>query len=589
MLPPTVRIEAPADMEPHEIAQAAVGPKHRVHVEYDTANSPYRPIADLTKREMHAYGYLYNRMISAIRAFVEKNILLGSLEKAERRGTGDWVLITPAQLDALREIIGDHHEAYVAGMVSPSLLAPTELLRLIEAGILPPELQHIAAPLPGEPVPPKVARPIATAYQYGRQLAAARGPREEAGQREATYEEQQRQPELPLSPAEREAVHWAEEHVAEYVRALSKRVQADLTGAVVAQAVAHSREADVVGESSLTQEDIQGVVVGNLKKREAWRKIVTDLGDESGDWARDLGRIAATEKTRAVQEGQARGMMKEHPGGNNVAKVPAPGACKHCVRLHLTGGPGSPPKVFPLSELAANGSNVGRKAADWLATVGPVHPWCECLLVKVPDGWVFDDSGSLVPEMLTRGERMARNLRKSMEWLTAPVTPTAGLPDVGVSVRVADPAVRAEVDKVIARTPAALFTKVTGITSVTTDGEREGSHMSPGDFAYWQGNEIRLSQILPAKAVKRVLEHEIGHSLNVALFHKLGSVEAVTAWHDRLWAISRAEGLVSTYARNSAVENAAEVCRWWIFYRKQFMLRFQKQHAFCHRAFGKLL
>jgi len=60
------------------------------------------------------------------------------------------------------------------------------------------------------------------------------------------------------------------------------------------------------------------------------------------------------------------------------------GNCKHCVSAYLTAGIGSEPKVFYISELRENATNVGRKTADWKPVIGPVHPYCRCTLIKAP-------------------------------------------------------------------------------------------------------------------------------------------------------------------------------------------------------------
>lgn len=70
-------------------------------------------------------------------------------------------------------------------------------------------------------------------------------------------------------------------------------------------------------------------------------------------------------------------------------------AVHNCLRLHL--GPDGNPRLFRLSTLEANGTNVGKKAADWKPGVGPVHPHCQCVLQRVPTGWGFDEDGDLVP------------------------------------------------------------------------------------------------------------------------------------------------------------------------------------------------
>jgi hypothetical protein len=49
-----------------------------------------------------------------------------------------------------------------------------------------------------------------------------------------------------------------------------------------------------------------------------------------------------------------------------------------CRRLHTH--PDFEPRLYRLSTLQANGSNVGRPKSQWLAVIGPTHPNCRCLL-----------------------------------------------------------------------------------------------------------------------------------------------------------------------------------------------------------------
>lgn len=70
--------------------------------------------------------------------------------------------------------------------------------------------------------------------------------------------------------------------------------------------------------------------------------------------------------------------------------------CEHCKRLYL--GPDGAPRIFKLSTLEANGlNNFGRKVKDWKPVVGATHPHCLCQLIRIPEGWGFNELGQLVP------------------------------------------------------------------------------------------------------------------------------------------------------------------------------------------------
>ena len=93
----------------------------------------------------------------------------------------------------------------------------------------------------------------------------------------------------------------------------------------------------------------------------------------------------------AYEEGRAANIEYELGKDAIVYKDVYPGACRHCIRLYLTNGFGSQPRLFKLSALRANGTNIGRKPVDWLAVLGPIHPWCRCTLNKLPPGYKWDD------------------------------------------------------------------------------------------------------------------------------------------------------------------------------------------------------
>lgn len=127
-----------------------------------------------------------------------------------------------------------------------------------------------------------------------------------------------------------------------------------------------------------------------MAKRQSYKEIAQNLGNLTGDWARRWDRIVQFQGHLAFDEGRA--AVIERKGGEDadVYKITYPGACKHCLRLYRSSDAASEPKVYKLSELRANGSNIGRKAADWLPVVGPTHPFCRCPLFEKKRGTIWD-------------------------------------------------------------------------------------------------------------------------------------------------------------------------------------------------------
>ena len=114
--------------------------------------------------------------------------------------------------------------------------------------------------------------------------------------------------------------------------------------------------------------------------RESVSEMTRNLGMKTGDWERDLGRLIATESHNAYEEGRSSELTEKHGADVLVYKDVYSGACSSCIKAYLTGGINSEPKIFKLSELRANGTNIGKKQSDWLPTIGAIHPNCRCTL-----------------------------------------------------------------------------------------------------------------------------------------------------------------------------------------------------------------
>jgi hypothetical protein len=140
--------------------------------------------------------------------------------------------------------------------------------------------------------------------------------------------------------------------------------------------------------------------VGNNTER---YKVIQQLRELTNDWERDWHRVAHSEMWDAKVQGEANAIIDgESPVSKKgtetmVFKRPAPNACNKCKQLYLESD-GVTPKLFKITELQANGSNYGKRQADWKPTLGILHPNCMCPLSVMPDGYKFDSSGQLTPD-----------------------------------------------------------------------------------------------------------------------------------------------------------------------------------------------
>lgn len=187
---------------------------------------------------------------------------------------------------------------------------------------------------------------------------------------------------VPLSPRENAELKAIRKMSTSHIRSLGNRMKTSVEGIIFEEDSAYRNEREKVLRDELKQ--------GVLDKR-SLTNIVNEIGKKTGDWTKDWGRIVDTEMNNIYQQGRAQTIIDTSSIEAKVYKMPFPDACRHCIRLYLTSGVGSKPRVFTLEELVANGTNVGRKVRDWKAVLGSMHPHCRCHLVHVLPGQVWDE------------------------------------------------------------------------------------------------------------------------------------------------------------------------------------------------------
>lgn len=121
------------------------------------------------------------------------------------------------------------------------------------------------------------------------------------------------------------------------------------------------------------------IEAGKLRRLTS-KQIAQEFGRKTGDWSRNFNRIVEYVSHQAFDEGRATMIEDRYGEDVKVFKDVFPGACTHCIRLYLTGGIGSQPIIFKLSTLKGNGSNIGRKVADYKPVIGNTHPHCRCTI-----------------------------------------------------------------------------------------------------------------------------------------------------------------------------------------------------------------
>lgn len=197
--------------------------------------------------------------------------------------------------------------------------------------------------------------------------------------------------------AEKAAYRQAVNRAGEFARGLGNRISQDVKQKVVE--VWDGTKIQLEADPKLRQEMqtvIREKVSQAVAKRQSAKKLASELGNATEDWARDWGRIARTELQATYNEGTVIEAIETFGPGARVARIPESDACEHCLRLFLDEE--NLPIIFQVADLLSRGTNVGRKREQWQATMFPIHPWCRCDTQIVPPGLRFDKDGLFVPE-----------------------------------------------------------------------------------------------------------------------------------------------------------------------------------------------
>lgn len=165
---------------------------------------------------------------------------------------------------------------------------------------------------------------------------------------------------------------------------VKQRAYTDITnlGARMRTALSNSALRNNQQQSFIVQRIIRAKTAKAIELRQGARELAAELARVSKDWEVDWLRIAHYLLHEAYNTGRAQSILKAHGPDAEVWFDVYDGACDKCRELYLEDpdDPHSRPKIFKLNELIANGNNIGRRVADWLPTIGPIHPYCRCTI-----------------------------------------------------------------------------------------------------------------------------------------------------------------------------------------------------------------
>jgi len=175
----------------------------------------------------------------------------------------------------------------------------------------------------------------------------------------------------------------------QFIDKFAEKEASEINSIVSSQLLKHTQQM-----RDATKEELSEGVINNRTNKEIARR----LRKRTKDYGKDWDRVVTTELARAQNLGAFDAIVE-----NNIDKkqseiyVYKTGAkddkvCKYCRKFWFTDD-GVTPKVYKLSELVANGSNIGRKAADWEPTVDITHPNGRHYLQELPLGFGFRGGG----------------------------------------------------------------------------------------------------------------------------------------------------------------------------------------------------
>jgi hypothetical protein len=287
--------------------------------------------------------------------------------------------LTSLQRKYITQAIRDGHLAYIAEMFGPTAIDHDDYERLHNIGKIRDE----------KLLPQDIALAVHTLGTVtGNDTHKALSP-------DDFWRQVKNNPQV-ITEAEREQVAILRDRMGQHVRGLGNRLDT-ITGHILVDVDEDLRRKRL---TKLQRETLHG-----LEARAAAEEVARRLRDAMRELKRDWLRTAHTEMHNAKEEAKAIVLAHRSPNRDpRVFKRPRHDACRFCVMLYLRPD-GVTPRVFKLSELLANGTNVGRKAGQpsrsgksrtqWKAVIGAMHPFCQCELHLLPDGFGFDSSGQL--------------------------------------------------------------------------------------------------------------------------------------------------------------------------------------------------
>lgn len=274
-------------------------------------------------------------------------------------------VLTDQQRRRIAAVIRDGHLAFLAEMLGAKAIDRDDYKRLRRAGKIRTEREQ------REDV-------AAAAHALGAGAASATGGEVTA----PAFWKIVREHPTVIGSMERATVDLIRQRIAQHARDLGAQLESDVAHVLMdVEAKARHR----VAKLGASKRDEERLIV-----QEALGQVREAVAEMKRRWS----LIAVTETHNAVEDGKATALVRAHGGRDPlVFKLPRPDACAYCRLLYLKAD-GKTPRIFRLSGLMANGTNIGRKRGkptltgplktNLRPTLGAAHPLCfpsDCLVL----------------------------------------------------------------------------------------------------------------------------------------------------------------------------------------------------------------
>ncbi|MDH3382342.1 MAG: hypothetical protein OEL54_06520 [Flavobacteriaceae bacterium] len=187
---------------------------------------------------------------------------------------------------------------------------------------------------------------------------------------------------IPLTKNEQQRYDISKQRSYSHLKGLGDKKKLNVNGIIIEQDLKSRKFYEKVVSEEISRGEFD---------RKSLTSIVSEISHKTGDWNRDWGRIVETESNNIFLQGVSETIKRDKGEDATVFKDVFAGACRFCIKFYLTDGIGSQPKLFKINELEGNGTNVGKKQADWLPVIESVHPFCRCTLRSLPNGYKWDE------------------------------------------------------------------------------------------------------------------------------------------------------------------------------------------------------